>query len=144
VIGTTAPAIGLADGDCYRVRDLWSHDDAHSAGDVGPVVVPGATGCLRCRDLARADADAAWPALVAGLREVTAVDVPTALGAPLAAVTAALAVARAVAYVDGAADPAPDHGLLLGPTGVLVGRYRIVAHPRCGCTWDPATVTMAR
>lgn len=40
VIGTTAPAIGLADGDCYRVRDLWSHDDAHSAGDVGPVVVP--------------------------------------------------------------------------------------------------------
>lgn len=39
-IGTTTAAIGLAAADCYRVRDLWSHDESHSAGDVGPAVVP--------------------------------------------------------------------------------------------------------
>lgn len=115
---------------------------AAGSGDVGPVVVPGRTGCLHCRDLARADADAAWPALVAGLRDLPAADVPVALGAPLTAVTAALAVARAVAYVDGATDPVPERGLLLDATGIVVGHYPLVAHPRCGCTWDPAAVTM--
>jgi alpha-galactosidase len=39
-IGTTAVALGLGAGGCYRVRDLWSHTESHSAGDVGPVVVP--------------------------------------------------------------------------------------------------------
>lgn len=39
-IGTTAVELGLASGDCYRVRDLWAHTDAESDGDVGPFTVP--------------------------------------------------------------------------------------------------------
>jgi alpha-galactosidase len=39
-IGTTAGAIGLDDGRCFLVRDLWSHEESHTTGDVGPVVVP--------------------------------------------------------------------------------------------------------
>jgi alpha-galactosidase len=36
---TTAAAVGLK-SQCYRVRDLWAHTDAQSAGAVGPVDVP--------------------------------------------------------------------------------------------------------
>src|SRR3712207_7110553 len=36
-------------------------------GVVGPLVVPGATGCLRCADLHRRDRDPRWPALAAQL-----------------------------------------------------------------------------
>jgi alpha-galactosidase len=39
-VGTTAAAVGLPAGDCYRVRDLWTHTESDSTGAVGPVLVP--------------------------------------------------------------------------------------------------------
>ena len=38
-IGTTAAAVELVQGPCYRVRDLWAHTDATSTGAIGGGVV---------------------------------------------------------------------------------------------------------
>ncbi|WP_163695527.1 glycoside hydrolase family 27 protein [Mycolicibacterium sarraceniae] len=47
-ITTTTAAVGLSPVACYRVRDLWTHTDATSAGDLraGPIA-PHATVVLR-------------------------------------------------------------------------------------------------
>jgi alpha-galactosidase len=47
-IGTTAAAVELVQGPCYRVRDLWAHTDATSTGAIGGgVVAPHAVTLLR-------------------------------------------------------------------------------------------------
>lgn len=115
---------------------------AGRSGDISPVVEPGRTGCLRCRELARIDADPSWPALAVGLRRRPGGAVPVALSAPLAAVTAQLALARAVSYVDGAAGPATARGLLVRLPGTDVTTYPLAPHPACGCRWGRGLVTM--
>lgn len=65
---------------------------------VGPLVLPGRTGCLRCADLHRTDRDPAWPALAVQLsarprRRVTS-DVA------LCVATVGVAVGQALAYLD--------------------------------------------
>ena len=117
---------------------------AGRSGDISPVVEPGRTGCLRCRELARIDADPSWPALAVGLRRRPGGAVPVALSAPLAAVTAQLALARAVSYVDGAAGPATARGLLVRLPGTDVTTYPLAPHPACGCRWGRGLVTMGR
>ena len=39
-VGTTTAALGLPQGDCYRVRDLWAHTEGDSTGSIGPVQIP--------------------------------------------------------------------------------------------------------
>jgi bacteriocin biosynthesis cyclodehydratase domain-containing protein len=67
-------------------------------GIVGPLVIPGRTGCLRCMDLARTDRDPAWPLILAQLLgrqpDLLACD------APLAAAVAAHTAAQALAFID--------------------------------------------
>jgi bacteriocin biosynthesis cyclodehydratase domain-containing protein len=104
---------------------------------VGPFVVPGATACLRCLHLARADRDPRWAAMTAQLtgatRGVEACDVV------LATLAAALAVTQVLCYVDAGADGRPPRPSTAG--GVLAidladGRLRrrsVAAHPSCGC-----------
>lgn len=47
-IGTTAAAVELIQGPCYRVRDLWAHTDATTTGVIGGgVVAPHAVTLLR-------------------------------------------------------------------------------------------------
>jgi alpha-galactosidase len=47
-IGTTAAAVELIQGPCYRVRDLWAHTDATTTGAIGGgVVAPHAVTLLR-------------------------------------------------------------------------------------------------
>ena len=65
---------------------------------VGPLVLPGRTGCLRCADLHRTDRDPAWPALAVQLgarprRRITS-DVA------LCVATVGVAVGQALAYLD--------------------------------------------
>lgn len=67
-------------------------------GVVGPLVLPGRTGCLRCADLHRTDRDPAWPALAVQLgarprRRITS-DVA------LCVATVGVAVGQALAYLD--------------------------------------------
>ncbi|MDD7934895.1 ThiF family adenylyltransferase [Actinomycetospora straminea] len=99
---------------------------------VGPLVLPGATPCLRCDDLARTDGDPAWPRLAAELAAHRAV-VPVAL----AATAAALAVTEILAVLDGG--PAVTRGvvLALGPDGARDARP-VRRHPGCGCDALPA------
>jgi bacteriocin biosynthesis cyclodehydratase domain-containing protein len=82
-------------------------------GVVGPLVEPGRSACLRCADLARTARDSAWPLILAqaggpdGL-----VTSPQACDTVLAAATAALAAAQALAFIDRAAPHVTRNGTL--------------------------------
>ncbi|MEU1037460.1 TOMM precursor leader peptide-binding protein [Streptomyces sp. NPDC005907] len=69
-------------------------------GVVGPLVLPGETGCAGCLDQARTDRDQTWPRLVAqwrsgGRRQAQACDLA------LATAVAGLAAGHALAFLDG-------------------------------------------
>jgi bacteriocin biosynthesis cyclodehydratase domain-containing protein len=94
--GPTLP--DLADG---LVRDRVPHlavAAGEAIGVIGPLVRPGRSACLRCVDLRKADADPAWPKIVA---QATFARVrPLACDTVLAAMAAALACAQALALID--------------------------------------------
>ncbi|MEO7263215.1 MAG: thiamine biosynthesis protein ThiF [Jatrophihabitantaceae bacterium] len=80
-----------------RVPHLPASVDGQRAV-VGPLVLPGRTGCLQCADLHRTDRDPAWPALAVQLaarprRRITS-DVA------LCVATVGVAVGQALAYLD--------------------------------------------
>jgi bacteriocin biosynthesis cyclodehydratase domain-containing protein len=82
-------------------------------GVVGPLVEPGRSACLRCADLARTARDSAWPLILAqaGGPDGPATS-PQACDTVLAAATAALAAAQALAFIDRAAPPGTRNGTL--------------------------------
>jgi bacteriocin biosynthesis cyclodehydratase domain-containing protein len=95
----TGPALpDLADG---LLRDRVPHlavAAGEAIGVIGPLVRPGRSACLRCVDLRKADADPAWPKIVA---QATFARVrPQACDTVLAAMAAALACAQALALID--------------------------------------------
>ncbi|RBY96502.1 thiamine biosynthesis protein ThiF [Blastococcus sp. TF02-8] len=100
-------------------------------GVVGPLVVPGATSCLRCADLHRRDADGRWPGLAAQL--VTAE--PPASGSTLTCLlTALLAAGQVLAYLDDAGAPLTlDASVELRPPDLIPRVRRWPPHPSCGC-----------
>lgn len=105
---------------------------------VGPLVEPGSGPCLRCLDLARRDADAAWPVVAAQLAGR-----PAASCTPRAALDAS---ALAVAVVDdrlahGSTGLAAASFTLAGP-GALPRRRRHPAHPECGCRTPAGSATV--
>ncbi len=137
------PGIGIVIADhavplpAYRdwVREAVPHFAVVFAVDavtVGPIVLPGATGCLRCADLRRRDADPAWPAIASQL-----IDLPAASAAdPIVRTEALCAAARLAGAVSrGAlgAERLPGRRFRRGG-----GRdeLRIEPHPECGCTLD--------
>jgi ThiF family len=100
-------------------------------GVVGPLVVPGSTGCLHCADLHRRDTDPRWPLLAA---QLTAQDPPAGGATVTCLLTAATAAVQALAWLDGG--PAPvtlDATLELRPPDPLPRRRRWGPHPACGC-----------
>ncbi len=113
-----------------RVRD--------GTGLVGPLVIPGATSCLRCADLHRSDKDAAWPALAAQLRDaVGSADRATLLATAALALNQVDRVIRAVREADGdrVSEPPPTLNTTLEfdvSTGATLSR-RWSKHPRCDC-----------
>ena len=99
---------------------------------VGPLVLPGRTGCLRCGDLHRADRDPAWPVVAAQLvgirrRREEPCDVV------LATVAASLAALHCLAHLDGRPSAATGASLELSLTDWRLRRRRWPAHPRCDC-----------
>jgi ThiF family protein len=79
-------------------------------GVVGPLVSPGRSACLRCIDLTKAGRDQAWPLILAQACHApgTAPGVsPQACDTVLAAATAALASAQALAFIDRAGPRPP-------------------------------------
>jgi hypothetical protein len=105
-------------------------------GVVGPLVVPGRTGCLRCGDLHRRDADPRWPGLAA---QLTAGE-PAASGATVTCLlTAVVAAVQVLAFLDGTAAPATvDATLEIAPPELLPRLRRWPPHAACECRGSPA------
>jgi bacteriocin biosynthesis cyclodehydratase domain-containing protein len=108
---------------------------SEAIGVVGPLTQPGQTACLRCVDLAKATRDAAWPVIRAQGAAGPAVS-PQACDTVLAAATAALAAAQALAFIDRAADgpPVTANGTLEVVLPDWQWRRRTwPPHPACTC-----------
>lgn len=104
-------------------------------GVVGPLVVPGATGCLRCADLHRRDADPRWPHLALQLPTGDAFPSGAAVTCLATAVTAAVQV---LALLDGTGAPLTlGTTVELRPPDLLPRTRRWPAHPDCGCVPAP-------
>ncbi len=100
-------------------------------GVVGPLVVPGATGCLRCADLHRRDADPRWPAMAA---QLTAGETPSGGATVTCLATVVTATVQVLALLDGAGAPLTlGTTLELRPPDLLPRTRRWPTHPDCGC-----------
>jgi bacteriocin biosynthesis cyclodehydratase domain-containing protein len=115
-------------------------------GVVGPLVEPGQTPCLRCLDLSKAARDPGWPRILAQVSgPVAASTRALACDSVLAAATAALAAAQALAFIDRARRPAAADGTTLE---IVLPEWQWQhrtwpANPACVCgavlTGGPAT-----
>lgn len=106
-----------------RIRD--------GRGVVGPLVLPGATSCLRCADLTRSGGDAEWPHLAAQLLDRVGAASPAVL-----ARTSALALTELEAIFACSPRRAPDTidaTLETDPESHAVHSRRWRPHPECGC-----------
>ncbi|MCF6745308.1 thiamine biosynthesis protein ThiF [Blastococcus sp. KM273128] len=100
-------------------------------GVVGPLVVPGASSCLRCADLHRRDADPRWPRLAA---QLTAAEPPPSGATLTCLLTAVLAAGQVLACIDGRGAPVTlDATVELRPPDLLPHLRRWPPHPSCGC-----------
>jgi bacteriocin biosynthesis cyclodehydratase domain-containing protein len=100
-------------------------------GDIGPLVEPGRTSCLRCADLHRSDRDSAWGALAVQL------SVPGRHPAPsdvaLNAFVASVVALQALAFLDGASAATRFGTLELHLPGWKLRRRSWPPHPACDC-----------
>lgn len=129
-----------------------------TTGVIGPLVLPGLTGCLRCQHLHRCDRDPSWPRLAAALAGRSTPAPPCDLA--LSALVAALAAGQALQALDGRLPGDNSEGWLLDERSdprrgaksnirlppVLGGTVEISlqdwqlrrrswpVHPRCVCT----------
>ena len=102
-------------------------------GVVGPLVRPGGSACLNCVDLRKTEADPQWPKILA--QATFARSRPQACDTVLAAMTATLASAQALAYLD-RPDSVPvtaDGTLELVLPDWRWRRRTWPPHPACGC-----------
>jgi hypothetical protein len=97
--------------------------------EIGPLVVPGRSACVWCARLHRIDADPAWPAVAAQLRDVPAVPQETTL----AASGAALAAAQVLAHLDGMLPVAAGSLLTIALPQAIAVVTALPPHPECGC-----------
>jgi hypothetical protein len=120
------------------VRDRVPHlvvcaDEA--IGVVGPLVIPGRSACARCIDLSKAARDPAWPTILAQAGGASGLSAATqACDTALAAATAALATAQALALIDRVDEPATVNGTLELVLPEWQWQRRVwPAHPACSC-----------
>ncbi|MEV5310129.1 TOMM precursor leader peptide-binding protein [Streptomyces sp. NPDC052610] len=101
-------------------------------GVVGPLVLPGETGCAGCLHEARADRDPTWPRLVAqwrsgGQRQARPCDVT------LATTVAGLAAAHALAFLDGQTPSSTGARWEVSLPGLQWHARPVWAHSACPC-----------
>ena len=132
--GTLLPRLAVIAGtpDPQEVTALMRAGVPHLAtradeaiGVVGPLVIPGGSACLRCVDLTKAARDPAWPLILAQMSGRAATvdgdDTPRACGMTLAAATAALATAQALAFIDRTEPEPPTTEVPMTELPVTVG-----------------------
>lgn len=144
---TCRPGVGIVVADhavpLRAYRDWMREGLAHFAvvfgtNDVaiGPVVVPGETGCLRCADLRRHESDPAWPAVAAQLVERPAAAALDPV-ARVEALSAAARLAHAIAAGAGKDPIAAWDGIRIDArSGAVSPGTPIEPHPDCGCMLD--------
>jgi len=102
---------------------------------LGPLVLPGRTGCLRCVDAARAAVDPAWPALVTQL--TTAAPTPHGVPPPrspvLESALAAWSVREVLAHLSGGHAVTYGASLRFDDNLVEQVRHTWALHPGSGC-----------
>ncbi|MFD5869847.1 TOMM precursor leader peptide-binding protein [Streptomyces sp. NPDC060322] len=103
-----------------------------ATGVVGPLVLPGGTGCAGCLALRRADADPQWPRMLAQWRSGRRACVQ-ACDLALATAVAGLAAAHALSFLDGEL-PASTGTRWEAAMPLLDWRSeRLAPHPDCAC-----------
>lgn len=105
-----------------------------TTGVVGPLVVPGATSCVRCHDLHRTDRDPGWPTVLH--RADLARPAVAACDASLAALVAGLAVAQVLGHLAGHDVAAVDGTIETTLPQAMPRRRSWRPHPACGCRWS--------
>lgn len=103
-----------------------------ATGFVGPLVLPGVTGCAECLLLRRAAEEPGWPLLVGQWRNARRRGVP-ACDAALAAAVAGLTASSALSFLDGSGSRqqgARTEVVLPGPS---VSTHPVEAHEECPC-----------
>lgn len=102
---------------------------------IGPLVLPGRTSCLRCRDLHLADADPAWPRVAVQWSARR----PGPVAAGLAHLAGSWAALQTLALVDAGPEsvhvPTVDGALIVRMPDADVVREPRPPHPLCGCLW---------
>ncbi|ULR53253.1 TOMM precursor leader peptide-binding protein [Streptomyces deccanensis] len=101
-------------------------------GVVGPLVLPGETGCAGCLEQSRTDRDETWPRLVAQWRsgrphQVEACDLA------LATTVAGLAAAHALAFLDGRTPSSAGARWEVSVPGLDWHSRPVWPHPACSC-----------
>lgn len=103
-----------------------------ATGVVGPLVLPGGTGCAGCLALHRADRDPQWPRMLAQWRSGRRNAVP-ACDVGLATAVAGLAAAHALSFLDGEL-PASTGARWEAAMPLLDWRSeQLGPHPDCSC-----------
>lgn len=101
-----------------------------TVGVVGPLVLPGRTGCLRCLDLVRTAIDPAWPVLAAQRPSTRG---PEACDGVLGVAVAAQAALQVLELLGGAVPASAGGTLELEIPGWQWRRRTWPPHPACGC-----------
>lgn len=140
-VGLSVVAVDTVEVDRVVTAHLLRTDQPHlvlrSSGSVvtvGPLVLPGRTACLRCTDLARRDADPAWPVLLNPLTRLhqPARPVPAAWAASVAAT-------HVLAHLGGSVPESAGATLELDESDHLVRWRAWPLHAACGCAWFRTT-----
>ncbi|WP_214110563.1 ThiF family adenylyltransferase [Acrocarpospora catenulata] len=145
--GAPGPDLVILTGapDPLLVRELTARRIPHlvagceeGCGEVGPLVLPGVTACLDCRDLGRRDADPGWVFTTPSASGESSCDTV------LAALVAALTAGHALAFLDGTGPGVSNSTVEISADF----RWRQRAwsrHPQCRCSRkDQAALTMVR
>lgn len=103
-----------------------------TTGVVGPLVLPGETGCAECLDHARTDRDPAWPRLIAQWRSGKARQVGPC-DVALATAVAGLTAAHALAFLDGEPPSSAGTRWEVSLPGLNWHARPVLPHQKCGC-----------
>ncbi|WP_052851994.1 ThiF family adenylyltransferase [Streptomyces avicenniae] len=103
-----------------------------ATGFVGPLVLPGATGCAGCLLRTRARREPAWPLLVAQWRNGRRRGVAACDG-PLAMAVAGLTACTALAFLDGAPRAGGGVRLELALPDLVPTSHPVEPHEECPC-----------
>ncbi|MYT75929.1 MULTISPECIES: ThiF family adenylyltransferase [unclassified Streptomyces] len=140
VIVAPRDGLGVHSPDPVAVEDLMAAGIPHlyagvveATGVVGPLVLPGGTGCARCLLLGRVDRDPTWPRLLAqwgsgrSSRQVQACDVG------LSTAVAGLAAAHGLAFLDGELPSSTGARWEASAPGLDWHARPVWPHPECPC-----------